>query len=896
MKADFVFGFIQAIDGEKDPRNLVIVFRLVRIIVQSIPEFIRFDEDLFEVTSCYFPITFNQKPNDPEAITKEDLVLSLRNCLAATPAFAPYSMPFLLDKLTSDVVDTKLDTLQTISACLRGYGAAALIPFVEDLWAALRQEIMTGNSGAVIEASFETLKTTIQVLDTVPAPTSYKADDSQSKEYLQRFLTPCLNQCLHQLQNFDSKLSLLASRVLQTATATSYSACKQIIEVVLPVMMEQFFAADSSSSKRQILLKILIGYIHAINEYASTHDHRQDLETEPHPISKFKDKLFEILLSSVVVSPNLSKEEKSEAILGLGDLASLSSGRMLDRAQIESIVSHLSNLLSSTGLDHVETSATTLTLIVIAKFHMEIIINIAIPKLFSVVSSSGGDVVVQQTMRTLTVLATCGPSLFSNVVERILGLIESSLLYPKFVSNLIESIGSCLVSHANHNASTSTTGLSSKVPKWELSSEFLEVLLMRLQKLSILSYESPSYEKIIEDLPSITSYGMNQLPPARQSHLLGLIYQLYVYGDISIVQIHSLPIKFLPFDEKSPVYFRRLTSLFASFVGTVNKSVNLIDTMLPTLDVLFNSLLSFDSHGNRVIPFTDKEQVTICSAVAGIVNKINNEDLLQEFLSKKVDNGILSSVHDVKYSIPHRKSMAQLLIWIIKGLITRGHKDGNRLWKSLMDNILIEDSSNAMVISHYVAASMEIIFEDHSTLQNVKPLYKQKFFVINLPIMLEQFRQTNSKREAIYLVAISNMLKHLPTSILLSELHQILPILLQATKLPITPDGDNSIHLASVGTFMMLSQEAPQTVCDHLGTLVPRLLDMSSNPHSPVDVRKLSLQCLSVFTKFQFHQLHPFQGRVLRELKPALDDKKRDVRKLASKARNEWFVIGFSTS
>jgi DNA repair/transcription protein MET18/MMS19 len=49
MKADFVFGVIQCIDGEKDPRNLIMAFQLIRAIVLSIPEWVKFEEDLFEV-------------------------------------------------------------------------------------------------------------------------------------------------------------------------------------------------------------------------------------------------------------------------------------------------------------------------------------------------------------------------------------------------------------------------------------------------------------------------------------------------------------------------------------------------------------------------------------------------------------------------------------------------------------------------------------------------------------------------------------------------------------------------------------------------------------------------------------------------------------------------------
>jgi DNA repair/transcription protein MET18/MMS19 len=44
MKADFVFGFIQAMDGEKDPRILMITFTLIPLIIKEFPDFTRFTE------------------------------------------------------------------------------------------------------------------------------------------------------------------------------------------------------------------------------------------------------------------------------------------------------------------------------------------------------------------------------------------------------------------------------------------------------------------------------------------------------------------------------------------------------------------------------------------------------------------------------------------------------------------------------------------------------------------------------------------------------------------------------------------------------------------------------------------------------------------------------------
>jgi DNA repair/transcription protein MET18/MMS19 len=35
MGQDFVIGFIQAMDGEKDPRNLLLAFSLVKLIIHE---------------------------------------------------------------------------------------------------------------------------------------------------------------------------------------------------------------------------------------------------------------------------------------------------------------------------------------------------------------------------------------------------------------------------------------------------------------------------------------------------------------------------------------------------------------------------------------------------------------------------------------------------------------------------------------------------------------------------------------------------------------------------------------------------------------------------------------------------------------------------------------------
>ena len=86
----------------QDPRNLVICFQLSAKISQTFP-LTTFAEDAFEVIACYFPIDFNPPKNDPFGITREKLVDGLRNAMTASPLFAPYCLPLLIEKLSSDL-------------------------------------------------------------------------------------------------------------------------------------------------------------------------------------------------------------------------------------------------------------------------------------------------------------------------------------------------------------------------------------------------------------------------------------------------------------------------------------------------------------------------------------------------------------------------------------------------------------------------------------------------------------------------------------------------------------------------------------------------------------------------------------------------------------------------
>jgi len=58
MGPDLVYGVISSIEGERDPKNLMLLFG---ILLQFIKEFPlgHLTEEMFDVLSCYFPVDYN---------------------------------------------------------------------------------------------------------------------------------------------------------------------------------------------------------------------------------------------------------------------------------------------------------------------------------------------------------------------------------------------------------------------------------------------------------------------------------------------------------------------------------------------------------------------------------------------------------------------------------------------------------------------------------------------------------------------------------------------------------------------------------------------------------------------------------------------------------------------
>lgn len=161
---DFLKGYIELVEGEKDPRNLVYIFAMDRVLLIEWEMDSETIEAFFDVTYCYFPITFRPPPDDPYGISTNSLRLALRRVLTASPHLAPHGLPLLIEKLQASGGSAKRDALETLEEALPIFGRYAALAHAQELWQAFRIEIMHATDEATAICSTRALESLLFVL------------------------------------------------------------------------------------------------------------------------------------------------------------------------------------------------------------------------------------------------------------------------------------------------------------------------------------------------------------------------------------------------------------------------------------------------------------------------------------------------------------------------------------------------------------------------------------------------------------------------------------------------------------------------------------------------------------------------------------------------------------
>ncbi|CAN0032463.1 unnamed protein product, partial [Discosporangium mesarthrocarpum] len=123
MGAEFVLGLVQSLEGEKDPRCLVVGLSSLRMVQAGFAPSVVEEtcEAVFDATACYFPVTFTPPPNDPHKINPDDLKQGLQAVLVGSPCMAAHAVPMMLDKLASEVPAAKEAAMKGLVASVKSF-------------------------------------------------------------------------------------------------------------------------------------------------------------------------------------------------------------------------------------------------------------------------------------------------------------------------------------------------------------------------------------------------------------------------------------------------------------------------------------------------------------------------------------------------------------------------------------------------------------------------------------------------------------------------------------------------------------------------------------------------------------------------------------------------------
>ncbi|GAA6059776.1 hypothetical protein JCM10212_001984 [Sporobolomyces blumeae] len=366
-----------------------------------------------------------------------------------------------------------------------------------------------------------------------------------------------------------------------------------------------------------------------------------------------------------------------------------------------------------------------------------------------------------------------------------------------------------------------------------------------------------------------------------------------------------LETRFAPFEASSSVSQRNLIALFASTVLALRPEVTLSSASSASDSAdLLKTLLE------RSLDATNELQLrSIAHILSSVVNKrIEQAGPVRDFVENDVRKYWQGTVRDPSKSATVRRVGLRVWIWIAKALVVRSDSLGYEMVEDVIDLFSDPDLGKSAAEQLAVVAedSDKVLSKDNFSV--VRLLYKQRFFTFLLPKLVEAHKSHQERQrqgstsspgtadQAVYLVALSGLLQHLPKQLALTELPKLVPLLITSLDLP-----SPSLQANVIDTLGILVREVPSQLEPSIHSITAKVLKAAvgldqrggkvtaSGPEATT-LRVSSLEFLALLpSHIPYLSLHPQKALVLRQLGLALDDPRRQVRRAAVECRSRWY-------
>ncbi|KAI0461512.1 hypothetical protein LJB42_000810 [Komagataella kurtzmanii] len=845
----FVKVFIRISTNEKDPRNLLISFSLNKQISSTL-QVENFAEDLFDNAFCYFPVSFKPPPNSPYSIASHDLKTGLREVFAATPLFAKDLFPNILEKLTSTSPAVKLDVLQTLNLCLDTYDNDTIQEYWLTLYNALKFEVLYNDLANIVElADIEKLSTeddlvfkeVIALFKNLPK----KFTGEQIIKNLQIMLEE-LKEYLHISHKYFKQTVLLLS-VMATSKLSVYN---HIVGEVLPVLLTD---EPSTVVDEKNLASALNFFINP--DYPES------------KLSQYKDDILVVLSKGLMSSSNVETTLKCICIRSLVNLSFI-----LDTQEVASIISNLSELLLSTMKNEKDPifQETLNAFTNISATMPNVVLETTLPLLLSKLpneSSSEIDLELVRNVLNVVVNISHCKLLLDSIIVRLLSV------YERLLNGRVVTIDYYYL------LLNSIYLLLSNYPEL-LSKDYADRVIPQITSLTIVNYrlskESPVYlnERILDQCGKIIRLIICKLELIHHQKILDNAVDTFLLGSDSPLFSTSLGLE-ISLVSKPPT----LVSLFNKFLSAVSKDCPF---KMEPLDVL-SSLVEITRDSKHFESLF--ERMGFLELICLLANKYISDSDLEKILNE------LSETIDLQSS--DSLGTLEVMAWITKSLVLSNSPLAMKYQEYFFS--LLEIPSVASVSPKLLevliaeVSELEVNKRDKKIINlNVRLLYKQKFYNIMLPKIIEGYRNCEQASKETYLLLLSLILNHVhQREIILSHLENILPLILQIIQ------SDNAKSRNSGLEILNLTIESNcMLIKPHLHSIIPRLLAITKD-NSDLNGQINALLCLKEIgiSKIPLSQLQPFRTTIINQTVSVLSHKKRKVRKLAADVRQIYYEL-----
>jgi DNA repair/transcription protein MET18/MMS19 len=849
-RPDFMSRFIGYFDGEKDPRNLMMVFSILRVPMTEWN--IGADaQELFDAVFNYFPITFRPPPDDPYGITAQDLKDRLKDCISSTADFAPYSFPALLDKLDSTSMNTKRDVLQTITASVTEYGPRTVSLYSITLWDALKFEILNVQQEDLAQ---EALAGLAAIAKTLSQGTSGP---------LNAYLRPIIKECNEHLEDAPTKQSQASARILHSIADVSAEVTNILLAGVLPTLFLLFQNADTMA-KRRGLLEVLVQLVRAnIDVYG---DWRvmgpAGDQAGNNALIQFRNEALEIMTKGLDTAP---AKEVSFRLVCLEGLLQLSKARqLLSDDDVSRIIQLLHSIViheEPHGKNEVKEAAIN-GIVAIAHQKPQVVVDKAFPAFLAQLpdTDADGSRAYLTVLEAFTKLAS-EEQVFDTVLLRLKNKL-SAAVSQGVSSEYIVALLSAILYALNKGESK----LSQNPGKSTYYNDIALPLLRRASGSDLSHTSAFDDEKTLDLVGRICNLIIRSQPAEQQTTVAADVYTMFR----SVPQT-ELP----PFNANVETSTHKTMIVSTHLLASFRK-----ETTLPTeLQLLISSLASYAQQPSlsSLVRSASLRQMSL------IINKYYTASALKTCMDPLVADFDLFNPDKLD---PPR---IRIIFACLKGIVLRSSPILGSLYPTLLS--LLSHPQYGTTVAHGFSTLLSP--DDLLTKQNhcqILGLHKHKSFALLVPSITKAFKEADPQTKPNYLIALSGALRWMPFDIVVEEVSQLVTLLLQSLDLK----GVDAVKEAAIGTLMSTLVEKPQVLEEHANALISRLLTNATTKGAanPPAVRVTALKALTlVAEKFKQETVLPYRRQVVKKLVAALDDGKREVRSVAVRCRAKWLGV-----